>query len=31
VRDSLGVSHIEAEEIAINIFDWMKLYQGNRR
>lgn len=30
VQQSLGIAHVEAEEIAINIFDWMKLYSQNR-
>lgn len=30
VQRSLGISRIEAEQIAINIFDWMKLYTGTR-
>lgn len=31
VQRSLGISHIEAEEITINIFEWMKLYRENHR
>ncbi len=30
IQQSLASSRIEAEEIAINIFEWMKLYRDNR-